>query len=1059
MFQRFEYEIVRETEAGIEFVIVNTGTKPWETFVEGVYADNGEQRILMSYQVENNRIRVLVKKHEIDAIEKGIQFSILVKIFIGSRAYWCDVYWKQQGVFQFSKTDTILTVLDKNILCLAKEGQYQEETARPFSVAEIKEANGKYVFQVAVEEKELEFEKAAIAGQIRGNKKRYILSDFQPHGDKLEFEVTFEELELDSDKDSFIDFYLCYVLQNGERHYRRMGYSGTDKIFERNCEQRPYIEYFYGTKRNELSVKHAAAVFLGLQSIHQEDNRIKLVWSYPKRDGQGKLAKIVLSSKSVRNEFSCDVKIQNETADKVTAEMCIEAEKFNEGGFQAAIYRLDAVLECGEESITYPVYLKDVCLKNQIEPLFGTDFHFMTDHMIYHGMISVNKSGICMLDVQEEEYHSVIRNLVTDEKEIVIQGEMEFLKDVGRLKDVYLQDIQGNVVGTCWSAREEEGKIFYRIQVAMEQVCRFSENEYSFILVFEKGMGGLFSTFPKIDSRNRAACYPQADIQRDGSYAATVKCVYQNNKLKIKVFKRPLIWISSIQNSRQDLIFTCSCDEALGRFELKETRGVLQNTVRNQEFCAELSWKDGKLLFKMDKEQFSGIDSGNYVLQIQKEDGGIHRISIEEKEELWEKVKEAEGWNLKLSGKVQGSLKANRGKEAFIQISEKSGRFGEKKDKLKTACAKVAAKFYRKFQKEPVWLVGENLAMVAQDNGYAFFQYCIKEKNRKHVYYVTKKENPDLDKLLKDKNHIVYYDSFKHLLYHFVCEYYIVAHGIRDVMPSCFHKDMSVTKKPVIYLQHGILGMKRIGMTGEHYNNTIKRFIVSSEQEKQICIKYMNFREDQLAVTGLGRFDYLKDLSRETAQGEILVMPTWRDWIVTDRKKFVESGFYKNYRELLQNQELQDRLRKENCRLIFYPHIEIRKYYLDLFEELANDVVEIADPEKVTVAEMLRRANMLVTDYSSIVYEFARLGKPVCFFQFDKNEYLRMRGSYISFEDKLPGEVLASCEETVGKIEEYIERDFVPREMYQERLGNFFDYFDNRNCERIYESILTLKKR
>lgn len=79
---------------------------------------------------------------------------------------------------------------------------------------------------------------------------------------------------------------------------------------------------------------------------------------------------------------------------------------------------------------------------------------------------------------------------------------------------------------------------------------------------------------------------------------------------------------------------------------------------------------------------------------------------------------------------------------SHISASVKKGGRKVFLDKWKVTCAKLLAKIYRRVQKEPVWLIGEEMGRMAQDNGYAFFQYCIKEKKRKHAYYVTQKKKP-----------------------------------------------------------------------------------------------------------------------------------------------------------------------------------------------------------------------------------------------------------------------------------------------------------------------------
>ena len=95
MFQRFEYESIRETTEGAEFYLANTGTEPWAAYVDGVYAEDGECRVLTNYQQGSHGITVLVGNSEIGSLPNAAGFSLSVKLCVGNRVYWCGVYHKQ----------------------------------------------------------------------------------------------------------------------------------------------------------------------------------------------------------------------------------------------------------------------------------------------------------------------------------------------------------------------------------------------------------------------------------------------------------------------------------------------------------------------------------------------------------------------------------------------------------------------------------------------------------------------------------------------------------------------------------------------------------------------------------------------------------------------------------------------------------------------------------------------------------------------------------------------------------------------------------------------------
>lgn len=373
-----------------------------------------------------------------------------------------------------------------------------------------------------------------------------------------------------------------------------------------------------------------------------------------------------------------------------------------------------------------------------------------------------------------------------------------------------------------------------------------------------------------------------------------------------------------------------------------------------------------------------------------------------------------------------------------------------KVSKTKYLIAKKAAMFFKNFFRNKIWLIGENLGDIAQDNGFAFFEYCINNRKNKNVFYISKKNNKDKEKLQPYKNKILIYNSFKHFFYYELAQYLIVSHGIRDVMPSLFHDEIYKNKKDIIYLQHGIIAMKKVYFNKKSYNNKIFKFVVTSDREKEILVNKMNFNEEQVIVTGLARFDKL--LNKDSDKKRILIMPTWRDWEINNRETFISSKFYRSYCGLLKNNELNEILKKNNIELKFYPHIEIQKKYMDLFENI-NDNINIVKLGEETVQDLIKECSLMITDYSSVALDFNYLKKPVIFYQFDLDDYTHYRGSFIDLKTQLPGDICENSDEVVQSIKKYINDDFKYNEQYFENSMKFYKYRDKNNCKRIYKAI------
>lgn len=386
-----------------------------------------------------------------------------------------------------------------------------------------------------------------------------------------------------------------------------------------------------------------------------------------------------------------------------------------------------------------------------------------------------------------------------------------------------------------------------------------------------------------------------------------------------------------------------------------------------------------------------------------------------------------------------------------LLLFENTGKFAECQKIIQRAQLENAGK------NRKIWLVGENYGLSARDNGLAFFEYCMSREDDidAEVYFVTKAENKDIDALSPYKERVLIYDSMDHIYLDELAEFYIVSHGIRDVMPSLYHDSIGKYRKNVIYLQHGIIAMKICDMSNRSYGGSIRKFVVTSEQERGLLVDNHQFWEDELIVTGLARYDKLHNL--EQPENYIWIMPTWRDWLVKSEKDFVNSDFYKYYSIVLEDKTLIKQLRKSGQKLIFSLHVEFEKYkcYFDKFE---NDVVHITDMHERSITERIKECRMIVTDYSSIIFDVVYLGKPVLFFQYDQDMYNKYRGSYVDLEMDLPGEVTHSPEDLVVSLINMIKYDFMVEPKYADRAEKYFDYHDCNNSMRIYEAIIECRE-
>jgi CDP-glycerol glycerophosphotransferase (TagB/SpsB family) len=191
---------------------------------------------------------------------------------------------------------------------------------------------------------------------------------------------------------------------------------------------------------------------------------------------------------------------------------------------------------------------------------------------------------------------------------------------------------------------------------------------------------------------------------------------------------------------------------------------------------------------------------------------------------------------------------------------------------------------------------------------------------------------------------------------------------------------------------------------------------------------------------------------------EILVMPTWRGWQYPQGEQFRETAFYRHFQSMLENPRLLSLLEEKDLKLIFYPHIELQKE-LDKFSSPSERII-LASWKDYDVQELLMRCSLLVTDYSSVFFDAGYMEKPVIYYQFDMEEFLKYhyQKGYFSYEEHGFGPVVETEEALMDAIYECAGNDFQMQKEYRNRLDAFYPVRDEQNCERTYQIISRMGK-
>lgn len=342
------------------------------------------------------------------------------------------------------------------------------------------------------------------------------------------------------------------------------------------------------------------------------------------------------------------------------------------------------------------------------------------------------------------------------------------------------------------------------------------------------------------------------------------------------------------------------------------------------------------------------------------------------------------------------------------------------------------------------WLVGERYD-TAQDNGYAFYKY-LRENTDINAYYVIEDTAPDYRSISSDPN-VLAFGSNAHYQISFKAGVLLGTHDLENLLPykparGFFNYEETIK----VFLQHGVLGRKRVEYHRKYYDLPFNLFIVSSTPEKEnVVVKKLGYNEDEVAVTGLARFD---SLPRGNETKDILLMPTWRDWINTD-EQFLSSQYFNNYNNLIHNERLIKLLEENDVRLNFYPHYRAQMYFNNEILNPSKNINFIQLGSK-TVQDLLIEHSLLITDYSSVSFDFTLMNKPVIYYHFDVRKFFR-QGKLRPLYQTFIGSIARTEDELVDLIQQQIHLNFKPGDI---DISGIFDYQDHNNSQRIYHSVL-----
>ena len=199
-------------------------------------------------------------------------------------------------------------------------------------------------------------------------------------------------------------------------------------------------------------------------------------------------------------------------------------------------------------------------------------------------------------------------------------------------------------------------------------------------------------------------------------------------------------------------------------------------------------------------------------------------------------------------------------------------------------------------------------------------------------------------------------------------------------------------------------------------------------------------RNDRLINTTPAEREELRKSLGVEGKKVILYAPTWRDNQHT-------SGEGYTYKTEVDFDKLQRELGDEYVILFRAHYLVANSFDFAKYKGFVQDVSSYSDINELYIA-----ADILITDYSSVFFDYANLRKPVIFYMYDLEEYANnLRGFYISL-DELPGPIVRDED---ALIEEVRKTDgWKPDEKYEQFCKKYNPKDDGHASERTLARII-----
>lgn len=350
----------------------------------------------------------------------------------------------------------------------------------------------------------------------------------------------------------------------------------------------------------------------------------------------------------------------------------------------------------------------------------------------------------------------------------------------------------------------------------------------------------------------------------------------------------------------------------------------------------------------------------------------------------------------------------------------------------------------------------------------AIYNYLISHDEYKDYKFIWAFKDLEKDHIKNNKNTIIVKSkSFKYYYYLSKSKYWIVNSLLdlsvikksKQVYVQCWHGTPLKKLRCDINVTGGVLNTKEEVIKRNNLDvKKIDYFISPSKYATSKFISAFNLKElnkEKIIIEkGYPRNDKLinynnndiekikKDLHIPTDKKVILYAPTFRD---DEHTSGVGYTYKLNIDFDLLQKELKDYI------ILFRAHYFIaNSFEFDKYKDFIYDVSKYDD-----INDLYIISDLLITDYSSVFFDYAILERPIIFYMYDYDNYKNnLRDFYIDLKE-LPGPIVKDEKDLITLIKE---KNNKYKNMYSSFNKKFNPYEDGKSTQRVVKEILKWKK-